>query len=988
MRNVLRFGKSLLVAGVLFTSVNCMAQVREKWVKRQNGDANNYDKANALIVDQYCNVIVTGLSEGKGSGYDYATIKYSDEGEAKWIKRFNGPANGDDEAAATAIDNKGNVYVTGLSTGSGTETDFATIMYDEEGNTKWVQRFNGPGNGADIATAIAVDKDGNVYVTGHSTGKGTGFDITTIKYDNNGNAKWVKRYNGPGNGDDEATAIAIDNNGNVYVTGWSTGNGTGGDYTTIKYDNNGSQQWVNRYNGPINDFDIANALAVDGAGNVYVTGYITRIENQGEGSATDIATIKYNASGIQQWAIIYNKQSRDEAYALKIDQAGNVYITGMSGPTVEDPENDYVTIKYNTNGIQQWAAIFSGAGYGFFGSDAFATNLELDAAGNVYVTGGSSIRAELDYVTIKYNANGVQQWLASYDGPGNDIDRASAIGLDKNGNVYITGPSSLGNNADYATIKYNSAGMQKWLRRYNGPGGELKGGDDVATALAVDKDGNVHVTGGMTRLITGSDYTTFKYNTNGDRDWKKTYNGPGTGPDQASAIILDAQGNVYVTGSSFGKGSLADFTTVKYDAAGNTQWGKRYNGPDNLSDKANAIAVDAQGNVYVTGISTAGNLYGDYVTIKYDAAGNTKWVKRYNGPGNSLDEPVAIAVDASGNVYVTGTSYDVTSFADFATVKYDANGNQQWVARFNAPYNADDEPKKLVVDALGNVFVTGYSWGNSGTIDYTTIKYNTAGVQQWLARYDSPDNGFDTPNDLTIDAAGNVYVTGSSGNFGSGADMTTIKYNAAGVQQWAASYDAANSEDIGNALAVDAQGNVYVTGSSRLDNNLFEDYATVKYNAKGVQQWVARYTGPGNHTDMPTGIGLDKNGNVYVTGYSFGDGTSNDYTTIKYEQTPLVTMSSAIDPVPNNLAIEQREPAKLTVKAFPNAFTQYINLQWSGSDGPVTITITDNMGRLVDKRTGLAASGTLQTGNKFTQGVYFAEIVQGKEKIIVKLVKN
>ncbi|OQP41060.1 hypothetical protein A4H97_15800 [Niastella yeongjuensis] len=965
-----------------------MAQVTEKWVKRQNGDANNPDWANALAVDHYCNVIVTGFSEGKGSGNDYATIKYNDEGDTKWVKRFNGPGNADDEAAATVVDSKGNVYVTGYSTGSGTETDFATIKYDEEGNTKWVKQFNGPGNGADEAAAIAVDEDGNVYVTGYSTGNGTGSDITTIKYDINGNTKWVKRYNGPGSSSDEATAIAVDNNGNVYVTGWSTGSGTGGDYTTIKYDKNGVQQWVNRYNGPINDFDIARALAVDGAGNVYVTGYITRIENQGEGSATDMATIKYNAAGVQQWAIVYNKQSRDEAYALKIDQAGNVYITGMSGPTVEDPENDYVTIKYNTSGIQQWVAIYSGAGYGFFGSDAFASSLELDAAGNVYVTGGSSFQAELDYVTIKYNANGVQQWLAHYDGPANDIDRASAIGVDKNGNVYITGRSSLGNSADYATIKYNSAGMQKWLKRYNGPGGELKGGADMANALAVDKDGHVHVTGGMTRLITGSDYTTFKYNTNGDREWKKTYNGPGVGPDQATAITLDAQGNVYVTGGSFGKGSLEDFATVKYDAAGNTQWGKRYNGPDNLTDRANAIAVDAQGNVYVTGISTASNLYGDYATIKYDAAGNTKWVKRYNGPANSYDEAVSIAVDASGNVYVTGKSYGVTSFDDFATIKYDANGNQQWVVRFNAPYNADDEPKKLVVDAAGNVLVTGYSWGNSGTIDYTTIKYNTAGVQQWLARYDSPANGFDVPNDLAVDAAGNVYVTGSGGNFGSGADFTTVKYNAAGVQQWAASYDAANSEDIGNAVTVDAQGNVYVTGSSRLDNNLFEDYATVKYNAMGVQQWVARYTGPGNHTDMPTAIGLDKNGNVYVTGYSVGDGTGNDYVTIKYEQTPLLTTRAETIPELNNRVIEQQAAVKLTARAFPNAFTEYINLQWSGSDKPVNITITDVMGRQVEKKTGLAPSGTLRTGGNFGKGVYYAEIVQGSEKILLKLVKN
>ena len=982
MREMLLFRKSLLLAYLLFTGSLGFTQVTEAWVKRQNGDANNPDIANALVVDQNNNVIVTGSSAGKGSGNDYATIKYKSDGETQWVKRYNGPGNGDDEATAVAVDTNCNVLVTGWSTGSGTGTDFATIKYDDDGNTKWVQRFNGPANGADQATAIAVDESGNVYVTGWSTGIGTGPDITTIKYDKDGNTKWVRWFSG--SGDDRATAIAVDKNGNVYVTGFSSNSGTGADYTTIKYNSNGDTEWVRTYNGPINDFDRANALRVDDAGNVYITGFITTIANQGEGSGTDIATIKYNAAGIQQWAIIYNRNGIDIANALEIDPTGNVYITGMSGPIVEDPENDYVTIKYNTNGVQQWEAIFTGPGSA---QGAAATDLVLDAAGNVYVTGGSSIQGELDYVTIKYNNNGVQQWVATYNGPGNDFDRANAIGLDKNGNVYITGQSNI-NNPDYATIKYNSAGQQKWLKRYNGPGDQEKGGPDFANALAIDNEGNVLVTGGMTRLNTGLDYTTFKYNTDGDREWKKTYNGPGIGPDEAKDIAVDAQGNVYVTGSSFGRGSLADFATVKYDAAGNSQWGKRYNGPANATDEATAIAVDENGNVYVTGVSIASGSYGDYTTIKYDKDGNTKWVKRYNGPGNSVDNPTAIAVDKQGNVYVTGWSYGIGTFEDYATIKYDAHGNLLWVVRYNGPGNSNDEAKALVVDAAGNVYITGSSWGSSGTLDYTTIKYNTAGVQQWLARYNGSGLILNLATDIAVDATGNVYVTGSSGNGGNLDDYATIKYDAAGAQQWAVRYDAANSGDIANALAVDDQGNVYVTGGSRLDNNLFEDYATVKYNAAGVQQWVARYTGPGNNTDIATDIGLDNNGNVYVTGRSTGDRTLLDYVTIKYVQTPLITTRSATDPEPNNLVIEQRGSTKLTAKAFPNAFTQYINLQWSGNDKPVNITITDVMGKLVEKRTGLASSGTIRVGNNFSQGIYFAEIRQGREKIVLKLVKN
>jgi hypothetical protein len=155
----------------------------------------------------------------------------------------------------------------------------------------WVKPYNGPGNGEDKAFAVAVDSQGNVYVTGYSTGSGSGLDYYTIKYDTNGNWKWGRRYNGPVNDYDEATAIGVDGQANVYVTGYSTGSGTIFDYATIKYDTNGNQKWAQaqRYNGPGNGTDKANAIAVDGQGNVYVTG-----RSQGSGSGSDYATIKYN----------------------------------------------------------------------------------------------------------------------------------------------------------------------------------------------------------------------------------------------------------------------------------------------------------------------------------------------------------------------------------------------------------------------------------------------------------------------------------------------------------------------------------------------------------------------------------------------------------------------------------------------------------------------------------------------------------------------
>ena len=139
----------------------------------------------------------------------------------------------------------------------------------------------------DFAFSIALDGSGNVYVTGNSSGSGTGPDYATVKYNSAGVMLWASRYNGPGNNFDYAYAIALDGAGNAYVTGRSSGSGTGSDYATIRYSSDGVEQWVQRYTE--NDFDWASSIAVDGSGNVYVTG-----RSSGSGTSEDYATIKYS----------------------------------------------------------------------------------------------------------------------------------------------------------------------------------------------------------------------------------------------------------------------------------------------------------------------------------------------------------------------------------------------------------------------------------------------------------------------------------------------------------------------------------------------------------------------------------------------------------------------------------------------------------------------------------------------------------------------
>ena len=421
-----------------------------------------------------------------------------------------------------------------------------------------------------------------------------------------------------------------------------------------------------------------------------------------------------------------------------------------------------------------WVRRFNGAGNG--GDEP--GGMVVDDSGYVYVTGSLCTAASADdYGTIKYDPDGDTVWVRTYNGSGNDYDFAAGVAVDNSGNVYISGMSAVSATLyDYVTIKYHSNGDTAWLRRYDGP----SSGSDMATAVKVDGSGNVYVAGYSDSTGTGKDYVTVKYQSNGDFAWVRRYNGPGNADEYAAAMAMDSAGNVYVTGYSGGSGTASDYATIKYLPNGDTAWVRRYNHLANHNDRPGGIVVDGDGNVYVTGVSRGTDSYDDYATIKYRPNGDTAWVRRYNGPADSTDMAGGIVVDGSGNVYVTGLSVGVgSSLEDYATVKYDSSGTELWVKRFNCAGGTDD-PQAIALDGSDDIYVTGRSGcGGATGYDYVTIKYHPDGVTAWLRKYQGPvANGKDEAFFLSLDNSGNVYVTGRSrGSEGaSDYDYATIKY--------------------------------------------------------------------------------------------------------------------------------------------------------------------------------------------------------------------
>jgi hypothetical protein len=371
--------------------------------------------------------------------------------------------------------------------------------------------------------------------------------------------------------------------------------------------------------------------------------------------------------------------------------------------------------------------------------------------------------------------------------------------------------------------------VEEWVERYS-PG---ISGYTPAAALAVDTVGNVYVTG------VGA---TIKYDNNGNSLWEASRGG--------GAIAVDDVGNVYVTADGG--------ATIKYDSVGNPLWENSRGG--------GAIAVDDVGNVYVTARGGA--------TVKYDSVGNEVWVASRGG--------IAIAVDAMGNAYIAGSGTDTNGISGYATVKYDSDGKELWLSRLS--WYARSDPVSIAVDAVGNVYVTGSTAGYDTLYNdfyslYLTVKYDANGNELWHYTYNHPITIYepqDQASALSLDSSGNALVTGRIRDSVTSFDYATIKYDVYGSVVWAVRYNSpCNGFDSATAIAVDAMDNVYVTGNSN------GDYATVKYNSVGNEIWVHRYNGPGNGEDGAAAIAVDASSNVYVTGGSTGSDGTYDYATIK-----------------------------------------------------------------------------------------------------------
>jgi len=406
----------------------------------------------------------------------------------------------------------------------------------------------------------------------------------------------------------------------------------------------------------------------------------------------------------------------------------------------------------------------------------------------------------------------------------------------------------------------------------------------------------------------------------GDPNWGSTTFG-GTSTDYAGGVAVDGSGNVYTSGQfnntvDFGAGDVtsaggSDVFVTKHNSAGAHQWTTTWGGT--VGDVGYSVAVDVSGNVYVTGYFNgtvnfgAGNVTSaggtDVFVTKLNSSGAHQWTTTFGG--TSSDRAEGLAVDGSGNVYVAGWFYATVDFGagnvthagsgDVYVTKLNSSGAHQWTTTFGG--TSSELARSVAVDGSGNVYVTGqfngtlnFGAGNvtsNGHKDFFVTKLNSAGAHQWTTTFGgtSDDSGYS----VAVDGSGNVYAAGYFNNtvdFGAGDvtsagtyDVFVTKFNSSGAHQWTTTFGGTGG-DVSYELAVDGSGNVHVTGYFNGTVNFGAgevtsaggwDVFVTKLNSSGVHQWTTTFGGTGNEGGWS--VAVDGSGNVHVTGYF--DGTVN-----------------------------------------------------------------------------------------------------------------
>ena len=431
------------------------------------------------------------------------------------------------------------------------------------------------------------------------------------------------------------------------------------------------------------------------------------------------------------------------------------------------------TIVFCTGSISAQGLWYRAYDSGSRGPDQFL-DVAVASNGDVAVTGRSRANTEYDYITIRYDANGNQRFLARYNNSAqNFIDEAHFVAVDQQGNTYVTGFSYGGTATgyDYHTIKYGPSGQVLWQRRYNSPDNRY----DSPEAMEVDAAGNVHICGYSFRTGGLSVLQVMKYDTNGNILWQHDLKPAAASSAGCRGLALDAVGNTYVTGIATGQ--VDDVVIAKVSPTGQVAYNVTYSTKND--EAGHGIVADAQGNAIVTGqgdIVVGQMIETHTMTLKLGPSGQLVWARYKVFGSNTASLGTVVAVDAAGNSYAAGFLGDMGG-NDGTLVSYSPSGQERWSYVYDEPADFDDQQfTKVVVGGDGNIYVNAMTeFPLPAGYDFTVFRFAPAGTLIDKKHYDTGSHTDVADVAFTLDDTDNIYFAGFSWSDLTKGDAAVLK---------------------------------------------------------------------------------------------------------------------------------------------------------------------------------------------------------------------
>ncbi|MEX2483793.1 MAG: T9SS type A sorting domain-containing protein [Brumimicrobium sp.] len=824
-----------------------------------------------------------------------------------------------------------------------TTTVFFGLFSFSQVNVMWESRYNN-NDFDDYSKDIVIDNAGNSYVVGTSY-DGSQFDVVVIKYDPNGNELWDVSHNGPHNGLDEAVGIVIDSNDDVIIAGNHQVSASDFDIFAKKLDGtNGSTVWTYTYTGSAN-YDQLRSVVIDGNDNVILAGGIEL-----GGADTDFVTASVSPAGNLNWDQTYsNSTNRDFASAVTVDGSNDVYVTGESYNGGNGL--DYYTIKYDATGAFQWSNRFDGVGQ----SDRpYAITVAPD--GNTYVVGASyrGLNDDDDIMLLKINASGGYVWDQVFGGSDGNDDKARSVTVDGLNNIYVTGGiKNIGNGEDFYVARFRPDGILHWDYTYQ----SSSNGFDISRDLKVNDDYEIYTSGYSNLSGSSDDYFTVRLDTLGDVEWTKRFDGPSSNSDQMAAFQLDDFGNIFVTGSSSGSGTLKDFSTIKYCQL------------ETIGTPDDTICI---GESVQLGVSGGMNYQWDVHSGDPITAGNFSCT--------NCDDPVA---SPSSTTSYTVSSENGSGCIDFDTVVVVVNP-------LPGPNISTNGPTSFCYG--GSVDLTAdqaqeYDWSTGE--DTQTITADTTGTYSLVV---TDDMGCQNSTDIDVETFENPVVDGGNDRFRCPDEELT--FNATGADTYVWYSLPSHNDTIQNGVPfTPSSTSEYEVVGSTTDGCEDRDTVLVTIFPNPFQIELTQGMSGNlfiNTSDGDTDWFLDGN-SLNHTGTSFFYDSvpycNGDYTVEFTDENgcmsfDTITISDACEDDTSNLSVNHIEP----IQIYPNPTTGKVTIDFTDNKSR-TITIHASNGRLIDEQTIDDKQFTFDLAGK-ESGTYFVTVVSDKSVARGRIVKQ